>query len=149
LATAAVGVAVVFGRQVRKGAHVELAGKTGTVLDVTLMEVHLRDTQGCDVRVPHLLLLAHPLRFGAKKTTSIDLIADARASQTDVVEALARAAREYAHGAKVDLVYLDEGGAYYRVSSLEHADGNGGLVTRLVDALKEKGIALGRGRAPS
>src|SRR5262249_19256208 len=59
LASVMVGVLVVFGRRIRVGEYAEIAGRNGRVQAIGLVDVRLRDPDGCEVRVPHLLALVH------------------------------------------------------------------------------------------
>jgi small-conductance mechanosensitive channel len=61
-ATFLLGVLAVYGGTVRPGDLVEVAGRRGQVVDVTLREIVLEDAEGGLVHVPHLLSLLHPLR---------------------------------------------------------------------------------------
>ncbi|MGC3997586.1 MAG: mechanosensitive ion channel [Anaeromyxobacter sp.] len=65
-ATVLLGVLAVYGGALHPGAEVEVGGRRGRVLEVTLREVVLQDEQGGVVRVPHLLTLLHPTRVGRR-----------------------------------------------------------------------------------
>ena len=49
------------------GDLVEVAGRRGQVVDVTLREIVLEDAEGGLVHVPHLLSLLHPLRVERRR----------------------------------------------------------------------------------
>ena len=74
LASAAVGVTVLFGRQVKVGDFVEIGGRAGVVREVVLLGVTLEDAQGCTLRVPHLGTLLHPTRvLGAVPPVTVEV----------------------------------------------------------------------------
>ena len=117
LASGIVGSLVVFRRRLRPGDFVELAGRSGRVREVTLLEVSMEDDAGCAVRVPHLLSLVHPTRvMGRQAVVSVELVVDPKASQTRVRDVLLEAAAKQGAVPRIDLVALDVDGALYRVT---------------------------------
>jgi small-conductance mechanosensitive channel len=141
LASAAAGVPQVFGRRMRPGDHVEIGGLSGRVRRVTLLEVELEDRFGCELRVPHLLLLVKTTRvLGHAELLTADVSVDPRASQTAAHDALMAAARTISSRAKVELLSLDHAGARYRVTC---EAGAGSLAGAIADALAKEGIELG------
>ncbi|HEU4404606.1 MAG TPA: mechanosensitive ion channel family protein [Polyangiaceae bacterium] len=151
LASAAVGVGAVYGRWLRPGARVEIGGRRGRVTQVTLTEVRLEDDEGGEVRVPHLMTLAHPTRFGdVTRQTRFELTVSATAGQRALRELLLRSASSLGASADVELVRLDEGGARYRVTVRGAGDASPeGLACALADALREAKVPLGRATRPS
>jgi hypothetical protein len=147
LACAAVGVATVFGRHVKPGDFVEAGGRAGTVRDVTLLELVLEDTVGCEVRVPQLLGLWHPTRvLGTGALASIEVAVDPHERPAKVEEALVGAAVATCERARIDLVSLDADGAHWRVSGVpKHGKGAASLAEAVAQAIADQGIALGRG----
>jgi len=117
LACGIVGGLVVFGRRLRAGDFVELAGRTGRVRQVTLLEITIEDESGCEVRIPHLLALWSSTRImGPSPVISVELVVDPRASQVRVREVLAEAASKVGTKVRVDLVSIDADGALHRVT---------------------------------
>ncbi len=117
LACGFAGAIVVFGRRLRPGEFVEIAGRTGRIRALTLLEVTLEDERGCEVRVPHLLGLLHATRvMGPSPVVVAELVVDPRASQQRVRAVLAEAAAKVGAAPDVDLVSIDVDGALYRVS---------------------------------
>lgn len=117
LACGIVGSIAVFGRRLRPGDFVEIAGKTGRIRAVTLLEIAIEDESGCEVRVPHLLALVHATRvMGASPVVTVELVVDSKASQTRVREVLGETAQKVGSAVKVDLVSIDADGALYRVT---------------------------------
>ncbi|MGZ3451063.1 MAG: mechanosensitive ion channel domain-containing protein [Polyangiales bacterium] len=117
LACGIVGSIAVFGRKLRPGDFVEVAGRTGRIRSITLLEVAIEDDSGCEVRVPHLLGLWHPTRvMGASPVVTVELVVDSKASQTRVRDVLGEAAQKVGNAVKVDLVSIDADGALYRVT---------------------------------
>jgi hypothetical protein len=117
LASGIVGAMVVFGRRLRVGDFVELAGRTGRVRQVTLLEIAIEDESGCEVRIPHLIALWSVTRvMGPTPVISVELVVDPRASQVRVREVLAEAASKVGSKVRVDLVSIDADGALHRVT---------------------------------
>lgn len=149
LATAVVGVVVVFGRRFRKGDQIEIGGRAGRVLDVTLFEVRLEDEVLTEVSVPHLLALMHATRVHRHAPLStLDVVVDPSVPQHEVERALFEAARAQSSRGKVELVYLDAAGAHWRVTSaaMRHEVS---LAKVVQDALAKVGATLGHGRGAS
>ncbi len=143
LASAAAGVPQVYGRRLVPGDHVEIGGREGRVRRVTLLEVELDDRFGCELRVPHLLLLVKETRvLGKANLVSAEVSVDPRAPQTIAHDALLAAARTISTRAKVELVSLDHAAARYRVTCEE---GAGSLAGAIADGLAKEGIGLGAG----
>ncbi|MDB4946425.1 MAG: Mechanosensitive ion channel family protein, partial [Labilithrix sp.] len=147
LASGMLGVRVVFGRRLKRGDDVEVGGRRGRVLDVTLLDVRLEDDHLAEVSVPHLLGLLHPTRVHRHaRLVTLEIVVDAAAPQQDVERALFEAARAQSSRGRVELVYLDDAGAHWRVTSA--AIRNERTLAQVVqEALARTGAGLGRGRA--
>ena len=106
---------------------------------------HLEDAAATEISVPHLLGLFHPTRIHRHPPLgSIDVVLDASASQPDVEKALLDAARELSTRAKVELLYIDDAGAHWRVTSAT-SRGDNTLVKAVQSAIEKLGVGLGRG----
>lgn len=151
LASVLVGALVVYGRRIRVGEHAEVGGRAGKVLAVGLVDVRLRDRDGCDVRVPHLLSLLHPTRsLGMRPRVGVELPAAAGAPPSDVRRVLLEAASALGDAPAVELEDVGADSARYRVTVGLGPDKTAGDVrAALVEALRAAGIALGRGRGSS
>jgi hypothetical protein len=145
LASAAAGVPAVFGRRLRPGDFVEAGGRAGIVRDVTLLELVLEDAFGCEVRVPQLLGLWHPVRvLGSAPLASIDVVIDPRERPAKVEEALVGAVVATCERARVELLSLDADGARWRVSGIpKHAKGAASLADAVARAIADQKIELG------
>jgi small-conductance mechanosensitive channel len=147
LASIVAGVPAVYGRRVRIGDHVEIGGRTGRVVYVSLLEVRLEDDLGCAVRVPHLASLISPTRvLGHAPIAIVDIVADPNAAQGHVRAVLLGEARRFGTNVKVDLLRLDAEGAHYRIVARAtpdpHSDDD--LATAIASALAREQIGLGR-----
>ena len=146
LASGVVGVMVVFGRRMKRGDEVEVGGRKGKVLDVTLLDVRIEDESLAEVTVPHLLGLIHPTRVHRHaKLATLEVVVDPKVPQDEVEKVLFEAARAQSSRGRVELVYLDEVGAHWRVTSaaIRH---DRTLAKVVQDALGKLGVGLGRGR---
>ena len=144
LASAAVGVVVVYGRGVKRGELVDFGGKSGRVVEVGLLRLRLEDAGASDVSVPHLLGLIHPLRVHRHPPlTAVDVVVDPAAPQADVEKKLLEAARRISSRGRVELVWLDANGAHWRVHSAPFR-GDVTLGRAVQEALGELGVGLGR-----
>lgn len=144
LASATVGAVLIYGRRLKKGELVEFGGRAGRVNEVRLLDVRLEDAGACDISVPHLLGLFHPTRVHRHPPlASIDVVVDPAAPQAEVEKALLEAARSISSRGRVELVYLDGGGAHWRVHSATHR-GETTLGRAVQDALTTLGVGLGR-----
>ena len=149
LACAAAGLPAVYGRRLKVGDFVEAGGRAGVVRDVTLLELVLEDTLGCEVRIPQLLGLWHPTRvLGAGAMATIEIAVDANERPARVEEALVGATMATCERARVDLLSLDLDGARWRVSGIpKHGKGAASLAEAVAKAIADEGIILGRGSA--
>jgi hypothetical protein len=149
LACAAAGVPTVFGRRIKPGDFVEVGGRAGVVRDVTLLELVLEDTVGCEVRVPQLLGLWHPTRvLGGAPMVAIEIAVDPRESPAKVEAALASATAMACDRSRVDLLSIDADAARWQISgSVKPEKGSAALADAIVRALSAQGIPLGRGRS--
>lgn len=150
LACVVVGITVVFGRRMKRGDDVEVGGRRGKVLDVTLLEVLIEDEALAEVTVPHLLGLVHPTRVHRHAPLmTLDIVVDAAAPQDEVERVLFAAARAHSSRGRVELVYLDGAGAHWRVTSASMRH-DVSLAKVVQDALAGLGVGLGRrGTTPS
>lgn len=147
LASAVAGVVVVYGRKLHVGHHAEVGGRIGRVLEVGLLEVHLLDEDGCDVRVPHLLSLFHPTRsLGRFRRMTVDVRVDASARPAEVRRLLLDVAARFGENVTVDLMELDATVACYRVRAALGSEARAGdLRAELVEALRGAEIPLAPG----
>jgi small-conductance mechanosensitive channel len=146
LASVIVGVGVVFGRRMKRGDEVEVGGRRGKVLDVTLLDVRIEDESLAEVTIPHLLGLVHPTRVHRHaQLATLEVVVDPQVPQDEVERVLFEAARAQSSRGRVELVYLDQAGAHWRVTSaaLRH---DKTLAKVVQDALGKLGVGLGRGR---
>jgi hypothetical protein len=149
LASAAVGIAVVYGRPIRVGELVEIGGRSGRVLEISLLEVLIEDEDGCRLRVPHLLTLVHPTRvIGKKPIVTIDVSVAPGADLARAREILETSAAGIGLRARASLVGLDDGGAHFRgIMVGVSKDARSRWLAAVAAALAAGGIPLGRPRS--
>ena len=147
VASSIVGMTVVFGRRMKRGDDVEVGGRKGKVLDVTLLDVRIEDDALAEVSVPHLLGLVHPTRVHRHaRLATLDIVVDPAAPQDDVERVLFAAARAHSSRGRVELLYLDGAGAHWRVTSASMRH-DVSLAKVVQSALAKLGVGLGHGRA--
>lgn len=149
LASVVVGVAIVFSRRLRRGDHVEIGARSGRLIDATLLDVRLEDVSGCEVRVPHLVALLHPIRVHRfAPLATVDVVTAVGADTKAAEAALLAAARELSPRGRVELLSLDADGARWRVTSASRGPTDTTLGRAIADALAAADIGLGRRRTP-
>ena len=145
VATVAVGSYALFGRRIPLGATIEIGERVGRVRELTLMEVVLEDASGCEVRVPHLLMLVRTTRVvGQKALVTVNVSMDPGASQIEVFQVLSAVARSLSPHGHVELLSADREGAHYRVTSAEKDSNGNALLALVLAALQKENLALGR-----
>lgn len=146
LATAAAGIAVMFGGRLRVGEHAIVGGRAGRVRATTLLEVVLEDDDGCAIHVPHLAGLWHPTHIlGAAPPLSVEITVAPSADLPAALEVLEQAAATIGPWPRVELASLDARGAriIIRVQPQTPAGARSRLLCAAVASLRERGIALG------
>ncbi|WP_437642276.1 mechanosensitive ion channel domain-containing protein [Sorangium sp. So ce854] len=149
IASAAVGLSIIYGRRLRIGDIADVGGRTGRVRELTLIEARLEDEDGCVVRVPHLLSLFHPTRIrGRPPLVSVEISVDPSADLERVRELLLRTGAGLGSRARAALVAIDDGGAHFRATiACDGDDVRSRWLTAVAQALAAAGVPLGR--APS
>ena len=151
LATALVGVSVVYLRRLRPGEFAEIGDHTGRVLDVGLLDIRLEDASGSEVRVPHLACLLKPVRLlGPAPRVNVELTAVPAESPPNLRELLLQAAGQVGDNPSVELVQLDAQGARYRIAvTSASADARGQLLLLSHETMTKSKVALGRPPPPA
>jgi small-conductance mechanosensitive channel len=146
LATALVGVSVVYLRRLRPGEFAEIGDHTGRVLDVGLLDIRLEDAQGSEVRVPHLACLLKPVRLlGPTPRVNVEVLAAPGESPPNLRELLLQAVGQVGENATVELTQLDAQGARYRIAVTTAApDARGRLLLLAHETVTRSKVALGR-----
>jgi small-conductance mechanosensitive channel len=149
LASLALGTVLVFSRRIRIGRQVEVGGQSGRVTAVGLLDVQLRDAEGREVRVPHVLSLMRPSRIEHDDTRiRVELCVSSQVALDQVKELLEEAAASFGDSVKVELREIDADGARYQVSLIaRHSKSASDLRLGLSQVLLREGIAWGRQRA--
>jgi small-conductance mechanosensitive channel len=149
LATLTLGALSIFSRRWQVGRWVELGGKRGQILEVSLLDVRLRDADGGEVRVPHFRALVEPSRMQLDESRlHVELCVSASAALLDVKALLEKTALGFGHSVSVELREVDADGARYKVSVVPgQAHSASDLRLGLSLALAREGIAWGRPRA--
>jgi small-conductance mechanosensitive channel len=145
LASMCVGIAVVYGRGLHPGDFVNFGPHAGRIETITLLELRLRDAQGSEVRVPHLLCLFYPLRVpGKSRPVTATITVASTTPQPAVRDLLLAVAATIGTEPELEFVALDVAGASYRVTvRSELGDAQHRLYCALGDALTARSIPLG------
>lgn len=151
LASLALGAVAIYSRRLGVGAWMEVGSARGRVVSVGLIDVHLRDERGADVRVPHLSTLLRPSRVELEDPRlTVTLSVDAQSSLEQVRDLLEAAAHAFGHSVVVELLEIDVDGASYRVSVVSgKAQRASDLRLALSQALIRAGVRWGRARSGS
>jgi small-conductance mechanosensitive channel len=151
LASACVGVTVVYGRRLRVGDFASFGPLSGRVQQVTLLEVRLSDPAGHELRIPHLFALWYPTRiFGPTRPVSATITVASASAQATVRQVLTDAAATAGTTPQIELVSVDARGALYRVTvGSPSPDAESALFCAITDALAQRGIPLGIAPAAS
>lgn len=151
LATVVTGATLHFGRRLRVGEYVELAGVEGRVTAINLLEVRLETAWQGEVRIPHLALIRQPvLRHGYTPRVQVIVTVASDASLPQVLQCLSDAASEACEASSVELLLADANGLQFRVSGRTASlGGRSALLQQLVARLGAAGIPLGRGPVTS
>jgi small-conductance mechanosensitive channel len=146
LATAVVGITVLFGRQLKVGDFVELGERAGVVRGLGLLAVTLEDAQGCTVRVPHLGGLLYPTKVkGPMPPVAVEIGVLSKHDITDVLELLSKVAAGVGIRGRVEVARIGGTETLYRLTVLSaSATVRSELLTAAAKALREADIQLGQ-----
>ena len=146
LASASLGLVMIFAGRLRVGDFVVFDGRQGRVAQMTLLELRIHDGEGSEMRVPYLLTLVRPIRvLGPYRLTTLEIAVDAKADQTRVREILTTA-QKGKHGApRIRLMGFDAEGARYEIIAKRAIDEEDPSIA-IIKALEDAGIGLGRMR---
>jgi small-conductance mechanosensitive channel len=149
-ASGLVGAIMIFGRRLRVGEHVEIAGRTGRIDAIDLFDFRV-DSAGLELRIPHLVLLRTPiLRLGLEPRVSVELVVSSGVTPSAVVRVLEEAASSVGRDARVELDSADVDGARYRLSvTCDSLATRAELARRALEALAAAAIPLGRSSLPA
>ena len=143
LASGAVGLLALFSGRYRVGDYVSFDGRQGRVLAVTLLELRMRDGEGAELRIPHLLALVRDVRvLGSYRLASFEIVVDPSADLEKVRTIIVAAARSRHGDPRVRLLGIHAKGARFEVVA-RRADGEDDSATAIARALREAEIALG------
>jgi small-conductance mechanosensitive channel len=151
--SAACGGVLIFTRRLQIGRQIELGPLNGRIVTIRLLDMVLRDSEGSEIRVPHVRTLFTSLRvLPAERRRSVELVVSPAADPAAVVELFTAALGEATTPGDhlVELVHIDADAARYRVS-VPGRDTRSASDLRLllVRALARAGIALGRSASES
>jgi len=142
-ASAALGLVALFSGRYRVGEYVSVDGRQGRLLAVSLLELRMRDGEGAELRVPHLLALVRDVRIlGAYRLASFEIVVAASADLEAVRSIIVRASRSRHGDARVRLLGVQAKGARFEVVA-RRDDGEDDSATAVTMALREAGISLG------
>ncbi|HEY3496941.1 MAG TPA: mechanosensitive ion channel family protein [Polyangiaceae bacterium] len=146
LANGLLGAVTLFGRRLRTGQHVEIGAFGGRIASIGLLEIRLEDASHCEVRVPHLYVLRHPLRvLGLRAPVSVDVAVATAARHPEVRDLLRRTGASFDVDARVELVSADADCARYRLSLASDRPGaRSDLQMAVLEALADAHVPLGR-----
>ena len=138
-----------FGRRLRVGEHVEIDGRVGRIVGINLLELRLDTAERAELRIPHLMLFSRSLRgLGLRPRLSVEIVAAADASPSQVFPLLDQSAGRVGRDVTVELLSADVDGVVYRVSAAcDSLDARSLLTASLLEGLSRAGVSLGRAPA--
>jgi small-conductance mechanosensitive channel len=146
--SAACGSVLIFTRRLQVGRQIEVGDVSGRIVNIRLLDTVLRDSDGTEVRVPHLRTLVTPLRvLIVDRRRVVELTVTTQVEPRAVIELLRSAASEAstADENQVELIDIDADAAVYRVTVPgRDARSTSELRLILVQALAREQIPLGR-----
>ena len=109
LASCVLGAVAVFGRRLRVGEYVDLAGRVGRVVGVSLLNVSLEDDEGFEMRVPHFAWLLRPTRIlGFAPRVTVTLSTSKAGQTAETRERILAAIAELGVDARVEVAGVDD-----------------------------------------
>jgi small-conductance mechanosensitive channel len=149
LTTVIVGATVIYARRLKPGTWTEIGGRTGRVRSVGLLSVELEESDGGELRIPHLFVLVKPTRLlhSAPRAGIVVTVAPTEKAAT-VSDVLTTAASRVGTKPEVDVLRADADGIDFRVTVSTQTPGAGQeLQLAVLEAIQQAKIRLGRGRA--
>ena len=134
------------GKRLVTGDFVEIGAHAGRVTGMSAPLRHAREeSDGCELRVPHLLSLVRATRVvGSVAPLSFDItIAAPRSPRRGHESSSLSLAEPFTTRTRVELVSLDGDGARYRVTGCR-IEGAGDLASAIADGLRKESVTLGR-----
>jgi small-conductance mechanosensitive channel len=146
LASSLLGSIVLFGRRLRVGEHAEIGANLGRISHIGLLELRLRLADETELRIPHLLLLARPLRgLGVAPRLSVDIAVSASVHATTVRRLFDEAGSRVGRDVRAEVLGAHADGVVYRITATcDSLEQRSALWTALLDALAAAGVPLGR-----
>ncbi len=142
-ASAGLGLVALFSGRYKVGEYVSFDGRQGRLLSISLLELRMRDGEGAELRIPHLLALTRDVRIlGAYRLASFEIVVDAKANLEEARAIIVRAARSRHGDARVRLLGVHAKGARFEVVA-RRGDGEDDSATAVAMALRDAEIALG------
>lgn len=143
LASAAVGLVTLFSGRFRVGEFVSYEGRQGRIVAVNVLELRMRDGEGAEMRIPHLLSLTRDVRvMGPYRLASFEIVVEP-SNDLEQVRRICATAATGRHGEpRVRLLGLHAKGARFEIVA-RRADGEDDAATAVAKALREAGVALG------
>jgi small-conductance mechanosensitive channel len=145
VASALVGVVVLFGRRLRLHDFVQIGQVEGRVVHLDLLEVRLSTDQG-ETRIPMLTLLRVPLKkLGTPLRAWCRVSVQSDTNLETIESTLRSAAMDVLRNVRVELESADKEGLCYRVlGEVDSPTDRGRLLSTVVAGLGRAGIGLGR-----
>ncbi len=145
LASACMGIVVMYGRGIAVGDFAVIGPFSGRIEAITMLEVRMKDADGGEIRIPHLVAMFHATRvLGRLRPVSTTLWISAATAQGEVRRLLADTAATVGVNPRVELLAFDSQAMQYRIcvySDLHDAQHR--LLSALADSLAEHHIPLG------
>lgn len=148
LCTIVCGVVLIFTRRLQVGAQIEWGSYTGRVIRVGLLDILLRDSNGTELRLPHLRSLTVPMRLlVTEPRIGVEVSVSPAVDPATVKELFAMALRMPGgiDDVIVELRHIDVDGALYHASVPGRDErSRSDLLQTLASVMQRENIPFGR-----
>jgi len=144
LINAVAGVSALYTGGFLLGRSIELGSVRGTIERITWLALVLRDPEGREIHVPHLLCLLRPVSLDAERLPRLEvtLRVSADAPQREVLELIQEVCARHAERFEIELRSVGRAGAEYLLCLAAEPKQKNMLMLDVTESLKARRIEL-------